>query len=41
MRDTRIMSDFPVVYIKSRRLNEIYTYDEDYERMAGIKRVSP
>lgn len=32
---------FNACYMKSLGLNEIYTYDEDYERIAGIKRVAP
>ena len=32
---------FNACYMKSRELNEIYTYDEDYDRVKGIKRVAP
>ncbi|MBU4175084.1 MAG: PIN domain-containing protein [Actinobacteria bacterium] len=32
---------FNACYMKSSGLNEIYTYDEDYERIDGIKRVAP
>lgn len=32
---------FNACYMKSCGLNEIYTYDEDYERIGGIKRVTP
>ncbi|PKQ28330.1 MAG: pilus assembly protein [Candidatus Anoxymicrobium japonicum] len=32
---------FNACYMKSRGLNEIYTYDEDYDRIADIKRVAP
>lgn len=32
---------FNACYMKSRGLTEIFTYDEDYDRVKGIKRVAP